>query len=50
MLTVTAGTMDLGNEAWKPSMEVFCMRRRGFIHPFDGTDKYEQMPQGPASD
>ncbi|OGE56182.1 hypothetical protein PENARI_c003G03345 [Penicillium arizonense] len=24
MLTVTAGTMDLGNDSWKPSMELFC--------------------------
>ncbi|OQE21377.1 hypothetical protein PENSTE_c012G03112 [Penicillium steckii] len=50
MLTVTAGTMDLGNEAWKPSVEVFCIRRRAFLHPFDGTDKHEQMPQGLVSD
>ncbi|KAJ6091895.1 hypothetical protein N7467_003864 [Penicillium canescens] len=46
MLTVTAGTMDLGNHSWKPSMELFCMRRRRFIPPFEGTDQHEKGPQG----
>lgn len=42
MLTVTAGTMDIGNNSWKPSLEVFCIRRRGFLNPFEGTDKHEK--------
>jgi hypothetical protein len=37
--------MDLGKDSWKPSMEVFCIRRRGFIAPFEGTDKHEANPQ-----
>ncbi|KAJ5403744.1 hypothetical protein N7509_003615 [Penicillium cosmopolitanum] len=45
MLTVTAGTMDIGNNSWKPSLEVFCMRRRGFLNPFEGTDKHEKSPE-----
>ncbi|CAI7595164.1 unnamed protein product [Penicillium pancosmium] len=44
MLTVTAGTMDIGNNSWKPSLEVFCMRRRGFLNPFEGTEKHEKSP------
>ncbi|KAJ5747141.1 uncharacterized protein N7511_008837 [Penicillium nucicola] len=45
-LTVTLGTMDLGNDSWKPSMEVFCVRRREFICPFEGTVKHEKNIQG----
>ncbi|RHZ46075.1 GFA family protein [Aspergillus thermomutatus] len=44
-VTVTSGTMNLGpsKSEWEPKMEVFCMRRREWLAPMEGTEKRDTM-------